>query len=351
MEVGIIPPLPTYELCQDPFFRAMMLPFIFVFGACLGSFFNVCVYRIPLGLSLSMPPSHCYRCGRWVRWYDNIPLVSYWVLRGHCRQCGASFSIRYFLVELLTALLFTVAYLKIGLSLALVPALVFVSLLIVASFTDIDHWIIPDRISLGGGIAGVVLAMIWPVGMARGNPLAISIFSVPEHFGPVTHALAGVAAGFLSLWLIGKIGSILFRKEAMGFGDVKLFAMFGAFCGVENLIYILILASLIGTVVGVAGMLRERLQRGRPVAPAVAPLAVDSLAAESLVKAYPLSGEERQGVLNAVNQPGSVGAKRHHLPFGPSLAIAAFIVFLYGIEISLWFYSFVTGEDVSGLMR
>ena len=350
MEVGIIPPLTPYELLQDPMFRSLMLPFVFVLGACMGSFFNVCIYRIPLGLSLSTPPSHCYRCGRPVRWFDNIPLISYWVLGGHCRHCGASFSIRYFLIELLTALLFTATYLKIGPSLALLPALVFLSLLIIAAFTDIDHWIIPDRISLGGGLAGLVLAMIWPVGLARGNPLAISLFNVPAHWGPFTLSLAGAAAGFLSLWLIGVIGTIIFRKEAMGFGDVKLFAMFGAFCGVEDLIYILILASLTGTVIGVVGLLRERFQRKRPVPMAVAPLTADPLEAESLAQKHPLGAEERQGLLNAINHPGPVGAVRHHLPFGPSLAIAAFIVYLYGTEISLWFYHFVTGQDPAYLL-
>ena len=160
----------------DPYYRTLHLSMTFIWGACLGSFFNVCIYRIPLGLSLSFPGSHCYRCGHPVRWFDNIPLLSYWILRGRCRHCGATFSIRYFVVELLTALLFSLCFYKIGYSLAFLPALILVSLLIIATFTDLDHWIIPDRISLGGLAAGLLLAAIWPLGLARGNPLASSLF-------------------------------------------------------------------------------------------------------------------------------------------------------------------------------
>jgi leader peptidase (prepilin peptidase)/N-methyltransferase len=341
-----IPPINFF----DPYYRPYHLALAFVLGACFGSFFNVCIYRIPLGVSLSKPDSHCYRCGRPVRWFDNIPLVSYWVLGGRCRQCGASFSIRYFLVELLTACLVTATVVHIGYSLALIPALIFTGLLIVGAFTDIDHWIIPDRVTLGGLAAGVVLAAVWPVGLAAGNPLAERVISLspplPVAATPLVNALAGAALGFGSLWLIGLLGSILFRKDAMGFGDVKLFAMFGAFCGAFYLVHILILACLVGTVVGLIGIVRGRLASRRPMSAAVALLKLEPEAANALMAAHPLGGGERALVEAALNSPGPVGAVRHHLPFGPSLAVAAWIVYLWGPYLSRWFVEWSMGDSV-----
>lgn len=333
--------MPSFADFFDPYFGVIHLPLVFILGAAMGSFFNVCIYRIPRGMSLSHPGSHCYRCGRPVRWFDNIPLFSYWILRGRCRDCGASFSMRYFAVELLTACLFTLCYLKIGYSLTLFAALVFISLLIVGSFTDIDHWIIPDRVTLGGLVVGIVLAAIWPLGLARANPLASSLltdfFPIPKHLLALSNSLVGAAAGFVMLWSIGAIGSVIFRKEAMGFGDVKLFAMFGAFCGPEYLLYILILACLFGTAAGMVGIVRGKRAARAPVDPAVAPLAVEAGRTGQFADAYALSADERLAIAQALDHPGAVGTVRHHLPFGPSLALAAVVVYLYGAEISRWF--------------
>ena len=307
--------IPTHFL--DPALRAVHLPTIFILGACMGSFFNVCIYRIPLGVALSYPPSHCYRCGGPVRWFDNIPLVSYWVLRGRCRHCGASFSIRYFLVELLTAAIFLGIYLKIGYSLAIVPALVFVSLLMIATFTDIDHWIIPDRISMGGIAVGLVLAAVWPIGLAEGNPLADNLFPVARRIGPLVNAAAGAAIGFAALWTIGAIGTIIFRKEAMGWGDMKLFAMFGAFCGVEYLAYILTLACLVGTAAGLVGMAWGRMAARRPMDPALAPLAPDPALAERLTQDLPLEPAERELIGARVRQARPRGSRASSSPVRP----------------------------------
>lgn len=341
--------LPPPTSFFDPYFRVIHLPLIFFLGACMGSFFNVCIYRIPRDLSLSFPGSHCYSCGRPVRWFDNIPLLSYWILRGHCRHCGASFSMRYFAVELLTAVLYTAAFLKLGYSLALVPALIFISLLLIATFTDIDHWIIPDRISLGGLVGGLALAAVWPLGLAHGSPLASSpFFSAPPHLLPLINALAGALIGFSVMYGIGALGSAVFHKEAMGWGDIKLFAMFGAFVGPEPLLYILILACLVGSIVGIGGIFLGKLAAGRPVAPAVAPLAPSAELAERLAAAHPLGEPERLAVLRALTQPGAVGTIRHHLPFGPSLALAAVIVYFYGPEISRWFAHLMLGPSGMG---
>ncbi|HOE95890.1 MAG TPA: prepilin peptidase [Candidatus Sumerlaeota bacterium] len=313
----------------DPYFFTVHVVMLFMLGACFGSFFNVCIYRIPMNVPLSLPPSHCYRCGRFIRWYDNIPLISYWVLGGKCRHCGASFSIRYFCVELLTALLFLAAFLKLGYTLALLPALVFLSLLIIATFTDIDHWIIPDRVSLGGMAAGLVLAAIPPVAWARGNPLAVHLFPVAEPLAPLANAAVGAAVGYGGLWLVGKLGTLLFRKDAMGVGDMKLMAMFGAFLGPEPLLHVLILACLVGTAAGLAGLARARLTRDRVVDPATAPLALSGEEVDALLARMPLDAAEARVVDAALRKPGVLGPVRHHLPFGPSLAVAAAIVYFY----------------------
>lgn len=315
----------------------------------MGSFFNVCIYRIPRGMPLSYPGSHCYRCGRPIHWYDNIPLLSYWILGGRCRQCGASFSIRYFIVELLTALLFLLGYSRIGPGLALIPGYLFISLLIIATFTDIDHWIIPDRISIGGLGLGLLLALVWPLGLAPHNPLAehnLLLDLLFDHVGyppraalPAINAFAGAAVGLLSMWGIGSIGSLIFRKEAMGWGDIKLFAMFGAFCGPASLLYILVFACFFGTIAGGIGLWLGRRAARQKADPAIAPLESNPKLAEALIQEHPLGGEERRAVLRALTKPGALGPVRHHLPFGPSLALAAVAVYLYGEVIGRWFAS------------
>lgn len=224
-------------------------------GALFGSFFNVCIYRIPRGVPLSMPPSHCYQCGQPIRWFDNIPLVSYWILGGRCRHCRAPYSIRYFFVELLTATLFTLVFVRFysersDFSLAFVPGIFFVSLLIIETFTDIDHWIIPDRISLGGIAIGVAFAAMPFFASAPHNPLvrSFSILPIPPEFNALANSITGAALGYSSLWLMAVIGTMVFRKDAMGQGDWKLFAMIGAFVGPLNCLYVLVIACFVGSI-------------------------------------------------------------------------------------------------------
>jgi leader peptidase (prepilin peptidase)/N-methyltransferase len=303
-------------------------------GALFGSFFNVCIYRIPRGVPLSVPPSHCYQCGQPIRWFDNIPLVSYWVLRGRCRHCRAPYSIRYFFVELLTASLFTLVFVRFwrpeaNFSLAFVPGIIFVSLLIIETFTDIDHWIIPDRISLGGIAAGIAFAAVPVLAAAPHNPLArpFTIVQIPPEFDPLANSLTGAALGYSSLWLMAVIGTIVFRKDAMGQGDWKLFAMIGAFVGPLNCLYVLVIACFVGSFAGGLGVIIGRLRRNS-ISPAVAGLSQNHLRFTFLLDAYDLTPTEKYVVAGAFTSPGSVGPVRHHLPFGPSLAISALIVYL-----------------------
>jgi prepilin signal peptidase PulO-like enzyme (type II secretory pathway) len=228
------------------------------------------------------------------------------------------------------------ATLKLGYSLAQIPAWIFVSMLIVGAFTDIDHWIIPDRITLGGIAVGLALAAIAPIAKAPGNPLNPApggvvwnlLEQAPREWLPFFNAAAGAAAGWLILWLARVIGTLVFKKEGMGMGDVKLFAMFGAFVGLGFLVPILMISSVIGTGVGLWMIVRAKVEKRGPVDPAVAGLDLDYEARRGLLDG--LEGEERAAAAAALAKPGAVGMVRHHLPFGPSLAIAAYLVYFWG---------------------
>ena len=208
----------------------------FVLGAIIGSFLNVCIYRIPRDASIVRPGSRCPACAAPILFYDNIPLISYMVLRGRCRKCGRTIPIRYPLVELITAALFVVFYKALGLSLELPVSLVFVSLLIVISFIDLDHLIIPDILSLGGLLLGVV-------------------FSFFRSSFAYTDSLGGVLVGAGLLFAIAKLYELIRKREGMGGGDIKLLGMIGAFCGIKGVIFSLVSGSLLGTLAGLPLML------------------------------------------------------------------------------------------------
>lgn len=337
----------------DPVLYGFYAFSVFLYGAIFGSFFNVCIYRIPRGVALSRPASHCYRCGQPIRWSDNIPLVSYWVLGGRCRHCGIKFSSRYFWIELLTACLFLSVFLRYcrpseGFSWVLVPGVVLTGLLLIASFTDLDHWIIPDGISKGGTVAGIALAVIWPLGASPGNPLGqeIGFLSLPPQLLPVVNSLAGAGFGYGVLWGIGVMGAILFRKEAMGQGDMKLFAMIGAFIGPMNTLISLVLACLFGSVVGLAGMAWGWFIRGRPVHPAIAPLTAQAHHYDDMERQYDLLPGEILALTSSFVHPSTTVTSRHHLPFGPSLALASFVVFMAWEPLQEMFASYLLGPPL-----
>ncbi len=323
---------------------------VFVIGACFGSFFNVCIYRVPRRLSLISPPSHCYQCGEPLKWRDNVPLLSYWIRRGRCRYCGAAFTMRYFAVELLTASLFAGVFVRYcepleGCSWVILPGWVLVSLLIISTFTDLDHWIIPDRTSLGGALAGLTLAAIPPIGSAAGNPLnrPLPALELPAAALPPLNALAGGLFGFGLLWLVGAAGTLIFRKEAMGRGDMKLMAMMGTFIGPLHCVFALMIASVLGSLIGSAQLLWDRLTPPPSARPAVAGLQPDPSRLERLLQARELGREERLALMRALSSPGPMGPVRHHLPFGPSLAAAGVIVYMYWEPIRRWLSMVVLG--------
>jgi leader peptidase (prepilin peptidase) / N-methyltransferase len=215
---------------------AVILILVFVFGAIVGSFLNVCIYRIPRGKSIVRPGSHCPACGKQISFFDNVPFLSYLILRGKCRQCKATISPRYFVVELLTALLFTALYFVFGLSLELPVNMAFVSLLIIISFIDFDLKIIPDVLSIGGAILGMALSFFRP---------AVSY----------KEAFFGILLGGGILFVIAISYQFFAKREGMGGGDIKLLAMIGAFCGIWGVVFTLVFGALAGTVVGIPLML------------------------------------------------------------------------------------------------
>ena len=256
----------------DPFLVLVALQ-VALLGACAGSFLNVCIYRIPRDESVVTPRSHCPSCGRMIPWYLNVPVLSWLMLAGRCRFCRARISPRYLLVELLTAVLFLVAlfqheafprllHMQQFADWRLVPVyILFVSGLILGTFVDLEHMIIPDSVSLGGIVAGVALsplvpsmhgADVWHVGLLRGA--------------------TGAAFGFGLLWLVAVVGEKAFRKEAMGFGDVKLMGAIGAFLGWQAVLFTMVGASLVGSVVGLTliALRRTQLQSRIPFGPYLA---------------------------------------------------------------------------------
>jgi leader peptidase (prepilin peptidase)/N-methyltransferase len=226
----------------------------FVWGACIGSFLNVCIYRIPLDLSVVKPRSFCPACKRPIPWYLNVPLLSYVLLGGRCRWCRTRITPRYVLVELLVAVLFLLVWLKFefpGVSTALglapvsdwkiVPVYwLMVSGLVLGTFVDFEHMIIPDRVTLGGIAAGFVLSAVVP-----------SLHGETGVLRSLIQSAIGIAAGWGLLWATGVLGKMLFRKEAMGFGDVKLLGAIGAFLGWKAVLSTVVLSSLVGSIVGI----------------------------------------------------------------------------------------------------
>lgn len=205
----------------------------FVIGAMTGSFLNVCIYRLPLGRSVIRPRSSCPACGALIRAYDNVPLLSFVLLRGRCRDCRAPVSWRYPAIELLTAVLAVAILRSEGLSLHAAAGFCFVSALLTVSVIDLDHQIIPDRISLPGIVLGFACALL------LGRP-------------PWTESLIGLLVGGGSLWAVAEGYYRITGREGMGGGDVKLLAMIGAFLGWRALPVTLMLASFGGSLVGLA---------------------------------------------------------------------------------------------------
>lgn len=201
-------------------------------GAVFGSFLNVCILRwgAEPKQSVVRPASRCPKCGAGLRWHDNIPVVSWLVLRARCRGCGEPISIQYPLVELATALLWAFMVWRYGPGLEAVRGAVFGTILLGIAMTDARAYIIPDEFSLGGLVVGIVFAL------AAGRQ-------------PLITAVLGAAVGFGLLWLVAILGEWMFKQEAMGGGDIKMMAMVGAFLGWQGTLLTIFLGALIGSLI------------------------------------------------------------------------------------------------------
>lgn len=221
--------------------------FIFIFGLVVGSFLNVCIYRMPRDQSIIKPRSHCPKCRKLVAWYDNIPLLSYLLLGGECRYCKEKISLQYFIVELLTGIMFLSFYNSFGFSVISLIYAIFVCGLIVATFVDFNFRIIPDEIDIGGIVLGLTFSFIYPALQNTGNHL-LGLF----------RSFLGVIIGGGIIWITGVIGDFIFKKETMGGGDVKLLAMIGAFLGWQIAIMTFFIAPLFGAIIGIIIKLRTK---------------------------------------------------------------------------------------------
>jgi leader peptidase (prepilin peptidase)/N-methyltransferase len=210
-----------------------------MFGLCIGSFLNVVIYRLPLGQSLASPPSRCRNCGYSLRWFDNIPVLSWVFLRGRCRQCGVGVSWQYPIVELITGALFVLVVWLTPMGPLVFARLILVCILIALFGIDLEHQILPNVITLPGIIVGLLFSLFAPPG--------------------IRDALIGTVLGGGILYAIAAGYYLWRREEGMGMGDVKMLAMLGAFLGWRAVIVTLVLASFSGALVGMAMM---ALQRG-----------------------------------------------------------------------------------------
>src|SRR3989338_6676558 len=212
---------------------------IFIFGSIIGSFLNVCIYRIPRNESIIFPGSRCPSCKKAIEWYDNIPFLSYIFLRARCRSCGSKISFRYFAVELISAVCFLILFMNFGITQRFWIYSIVTFSLIVVTFIDLGFQIIPDRITIGGMLLGVIFSIFLP-----------ELHNVYTWRHGLMKALSGGLAGAGAIYITGVLGKMAFKKESMGGGDVKLMAMLGVFLGWEKALLIFFLAPFFGVPAG-----------------------------------------------------------------------------------------------------
>ncbi len=244
---------------------------VILIGLALGSFLNVCIYRIPQRKSILLPSSFCPKCGAKIRFYDNIPLLSYIFLKGRCRDCKTKISVQYPLVEFITSALLVLAYLRFGLSWDFAARSILILFMILTFFIDLKHRIIPDVLTFPGIILGFLLSFV---------------VTSPS----VLNSLLGILVGGGMFYLSAILGELLFKKESMGGGDIKLAMMLGAFLGWQNIILVLLLSALLGSLIGgVALFLSKDVKQTRtiPFGPFLALGAVIAMfAGDAIISAY-----------------------------------------------------------------
>lgn len=291
-------------------------------GLAFGSFLNVCIYRLPRGLSIVWPGSACPQCGKAIHFYDNVPVFSWLVLRGRCRECSARISPRYLLVELLTACLFLFCYVQFGLTLATLKCAVFGFLLLGLIFTDAETHLLPDKLTLTGLAIGLIFSWFVPVNDLL-STLLPGILTVPASPGFSSRLFSfmdsalGAAIGASFLYGAGAIYLRARGVEGMGFGDVKLMAMIGSFVGLRLTIVTLFAASLAGSAIGLTMVARvwvKRTERRRRAFHESGPVARKRAWASAMV-----------------------ALRRYQMPFGVFLGSMGLLSFLFGQRFLHWY--------------
>lgn len=255
--------------------------YIFIIGACLGSFYNVVGLRISKGISIIKPRSFCPKCGHVLSWWELIPIFSYIFLVGKCKSCKSHISPKYLFFELLTALLFIFSYYKLGFSYEFFVCLMFVSLFIIISVSDLEYMIIEDKVI----IFFLVLSFIFRI-----------LIKLPEDFltfgiNPFLESLIGGIVGFGLLYIIAFFGKKIYKRDVMGGGDIKLYGIIGIVLGVKLTLLSLMLASILGTIIGILLMIVKIIDKNKPI------------------------------------------------PFGPFIGLGCLVTYFYGIDILHWYFN------------
>jgi leader peptidase (prepilin peptidase)/N-methyltransferase len=230
-----------------PFEQALYVAMAAVAGLLIGSFLNVCIYRVPRDISVVRPRSFCPECGKPIPWYHNIPVFSYLRLKGRCRDCGKAISVRYLVVELSTAILFAGTATRFGWSLNSLKWCIFEAIMTVLFWVDLEERILPDEFTLGGSLLGLIFAFFTKVPGDLGEML---LPSVGPRGQSLFEGLAGAIILTVPLGILGFVWSKLSKRAALGWGDVKLLPCIGLFLGLEVSIQTLLLGSLAGAVLG-----------------------------------------------------------------------------------------------------
>ena len=296
---------------------------VFIFGLLFGSFLNVCIYRLPRGLSVIHPGSACPKCESPISFYDNVPVLSWILLRGRCRKCKQSISPRYIAVELLTAVLFLACYSRFGLTPAGLKYCVLGFLLLGLIFTDAETKLLPDKLTLTGLVLGLGFSLLVPVNdlLAHFMPGIISL-PISSDFSwrlvSLADAVLGATVGASFIYGASKIYLGVRGAEGMGFGDVKLMGMIGAFLGLKLTVFTIFTASLLGSLFGVGTVFAVWIKRTR----------------RRMVR----NRESASAARRRAWQSAKLVYRRYEMPFGVFLGGMAIVALFFGDQLLGWYW-------------
>ena len=227
----------------------------FCLGGIIGSFLNVCILRWPEEKSVCYPLSNCPKCHKMIKWYDNIPIISYFILKGQCRNCQNKISKQYWIIELITAILFSITYYYVGISALLFPYLFFIACSLIATIVDFRYKIIPDQVTVGGMIIG----LIWSFFVPELHNVSLISDGWMNNFEALGYSLKGILIGGGILYCVAWIAEKILKKEAMGGGDIKLLAMIGSLFGWKIAVMAFWIAPFFGLISGII----EKIKTGK----------------------------------------------------------------------------------------